>query len=481
MASVSQPGSRAGLITALVISVIGFLVCLVLVFIRHSDLKRAEKALADTTKKYEVVVQQKEMADSRYRALSDLKSSVRDYAERSLLDILFVQRDELAKKLTGQVHVNAAEAVALVDKRLEEVSAKLPADAKLTRGPVVDLIAFLAGKIVERDQALAKAAADLKAAGDALAAEKATHTQAVAEVQKAVAAAQAETAAKAAELDAYQKAQEERIKAMEARQTQQLDEVNNLLASQKKEAEGKDTEIAKLLKDLRTARLALQRLRPSAEELAKPILHRPDGRIIQVSRNNTVFIDLGQGQQIYPGMTFAVYDRIEGVPKSGDAAEDALPKGKGSIEVITVSPGSSECRVVHTEPGQQIGDGDLVANLAYDQNVKMRFHLYGEFDIDGNNQATVAERDNLRRQVQLFGGAVTDKLDVDTDVLVMGKEPVVPEKPGDDPVSKFEYEQALKKLQEYEAVRDRALELGIPVMNQNRFLYYTGYYHMARR
>ena len=33
----------------------------------------------------------------------------------------------------------------------------------------------------------------------------------------------------------------------------------------------------------------------------------------------------------------------------------------------------------------------------------------------------------------------------------------------------------------YDAVLKRASELSIPVLNQNRFLYYTGYYDQRRR
>jgi hypothetical protein len=219
------------------------------------------------------------------------------------------------------------------------------------------------------------------------------------------------------------------------------------------------------------------------KDIGNSIIRRPDGKITTVARNNIVYINLGQGQQISPGMTFEIYDPREGIPvPAAGSPEDEMPTGKGSLEVVRVSPASSECRIVKMQPGQQPFEGDLIGNLIYDPNTKLAFKVYGEFDIDQNNAASVQEGEVLKRLVTQWGGAVTDKLDIDTDFLVLGKEPVLPELAKDPtPEERFRWEQQKKKLDDYNNERGKALDLHIPVLNQNRFLYYIGYFDQAKK
>src|SRR6185369_16280755 len=112
---------------------------------------------------------------------------------------------------------------------------------------------------------------------------------------------------------------------------------------------------------------------------------------------------------ISPGMTFEVYDRNQGIPALGDSATDeSLPKGKGAIEVIKVSPGSSECRIINQQPGMSVREGDLIANLVYDRNTKYQFMVYGDFDLDQNNVSTTADAEGIKRLVTQWGGKITD-------------------------------------------------------------------------
>ena len=73
---------------------------------------------------------------------------------------------------------------------------------------------------------------------------------------------------------------------------------------------------------------------------------------------------------------------------------------------------------------------------------------------------------------------------VDTDFVVMGKEPVVPiltkEDEGDPPKVEI-HDKRQKELDEYLDIRSKAISLGVPILNQNRFLYFIGYYDMAKR
>src|SRR3954471_15312985 len=111
MAAVSQQGSRAGLITALVIFVVLFLVSTVLFFTTNADNKVNEKRVADLQLKYNQVIKQTEMTDPDYQAVQDLQKSDPANRGRSVFDILKSQRDDLAVKIMGQTGSRAADAM----------------------------------------------------------------------------------------------------------------------------------------------------------------------------------------------------------------------------------------------------------------------------------------------------------------------------------------------------------------------------------
>jgi hypothetical protein len=173
------------------------------------------------------------------------------------------------------------------------------------------------------------------------------------------------------------------------------------------------------------------------------------------------------------------------VPKAGEPTnDDALPKGKASIEIIKVSPGSSECRIVRQTPGEPVVEGDSCVNLVYDKNIKYNVRVYGNFDLDRNGTATPQDADVVKRLITKWGGKVTDKLNADTDFLVIGKVPELPNYSQEDldrPEIQFAVEQKKKEIQAYDETLSQAIQLNIPVLNQNRFLYFTGYYEQAAR
>jgi hypothetical protein len=66
----------------------------------------------------------------------------------------------------------------------------------------------------------------------------------------------------------------------------------------------------------------------------------------------------------------------------------------------------------------------------------------------------------------------------------MGKEPTIesfsPEELAD-PLNKQTQDDEKAAYDAYESVLNKAVSLGIPIMNQNRFLYFCGYYDNAQR
>jgi hypothetical protein len=306
--------------------------------------------------------------------------------------------------------------------------------------------------------------------------------------------------------------------------SQSIQNLTQQLAAVQAAVAQKDTAFGEVNK--RVVRLLSALRRFKANQLPKEdIIRVADGEIKTVA-GNQCFINLGQGDQISVGMTFEVYDPNKGIPPLGDGTSTPeprarsssaaaiaaatgstgssktddkyqydLPKGKGSIEVISVgSDHTSQCRIIHTEPGQTISQGDIIANLVYDRNIKFNFVVYGDFDL-ANSNASIRANDApvIRRLIEQWGGRVQPILDKDhpadsvtpeTDFVVVGKEPVIPNFSAEelnDPGNAALMDKAKSKQDAYRAVLAKAADFGVPVMNQNRFLYYTGYYDQAKR
>jgi len=123
-------------------------------------------------------------------------------------------------------------------------------------------------------------------------------------------------------------------------------------------------------------------------------------------------------------------------------------------------------------------------NLVFDKNTKFNFMIYGNFDLDQNGQPSPADTEIIKRLVTQFGGKLIDKVGVDTDFVVLGKEPtlpVIPPEEKDNPLEQKRMADAQAALDAYLEVQKQATDLRIPVMNQNRFLYLVGYYNQATR
>jgi hypothetical protein len=191
------------------------------------------------------------------------------------------------------------------------------------------------------------------------------------------------------------------------------------------------------------------------------------------------------GDHIVPGMTFEVYSHRNGIPKQDDLMTDEnLPVGLASIEVERVLSGVSECRVIKTEIGQHLGVGDLIANLVYDRNTKYNLVVYGDFDLSQSGKPKAGDAQKIKALITDWGGQVQKNIDVDTDFVVMGAEPKIDQFTADelnDPLNKQTQDEQKAAYDAYQSELEQAEKLGIPVMNQNRFLYFCGYYNNAQQ
>ncbi|MEM6331716.1 MAG: hypothetical protein AAF823_00035 [Planctomycetota bacterium] len=255
--------------------------------------------------------------------------------------------------------------------------------------------------------------------------------------------------------------------------TGQLAEFRNQQARNSQELQSRIAELERANRELNDE-LVTQKL---TGQYAKAITS-PDGRIVSVpSDDDKVFINIGSLDRVIPGMTFEVFRAGELIGLE-DGEFDSL-RGVATLEVITTEARTAMTRVVRVSRGQDVREGDVLVNLVYEPTAELRFHVFGSFDIDGSGEATTADRRRVESMIERWGGDVMETFSPDADFLVLGAEPDVPDAlpPGTtDPVL---IEQNVRDQQAYDQWQSLAAEasrVGVPVLNENRFLALIGFY-----
>jgi hypothetical protein len=305
------------------------------------------------------------------------------------------------------------------------------------------------------------------------------------------------TAAKDKELaDARAADQAELAKATDQYNSRQsaIDEIKKLQddASKKAQdsAQATQTQLAELNKQLDQAKADLTKTQAKLSsfhvDATNAAVRQGDGHVIRIPGNGICYINLGQGDHVTPGLTFEVYDQATGVPPipANATGDEQLPVGKASIEITRVGTTSSECRIVRTTQGAVLSEGDIIANLVYDPNTKYNFFVYGKFDLANTGRPNDADGEVIKRLVTQWGGKVVDQVSVDTDFVVLGTEPTLPsfsKEELDQPLNADKLAKAQAEVEKYHEIIQNARDLHIPILNQNRFLYYVGYYDQAKR
>lgn len=480
----ANQGSRGGLLAWTVFSTVLFVTATVFAIYFYVEANKVSTEAKTTAEKFRKVVTEAQLADP---AVSELEA-IRSNAElgfndsMSLLDVATKQRDDLVKELGGPKYEQTMATVASLKtespkKVATEGGAKLDTSSiKGLIGSLTDaLVASQAEVATVREQLTSAQKAQENAAKELATAREAMDKQ-LAEVrgsaQQALDSTTAYTQAKDADVQQLQSSFDKQL----ADASTALQESQNKVADLTRASEETKQQMQQIQSRLQALRL----------NVADPIVRQADGQVVRIPAVNVVYIDLGQGDQVSPGMTFQVFDKVEGVPPIGDtdSAESALPLGKASLEIVRVGPTSSEARVIRTQPGQTLTEGDLIVNLIYDRNTRYNFMVFGNFDLDRNSVPTAADAEVIKRLVTQWGGRLTDKVNVDTDFVVLGAEPEIPVFTRDelsDPINQAKYDQARAEAEAYDTVRRSAQEYNVPILNQNRFLYFVGFYELSKR
>jgi len=476
MPPVAQPGSRAGLITTLVIFVILFLVAAIFAVSYRLDLEKAQTGEESYRKSLAKLASPEKQED--YGRLSE--------GERTAVDVLEDRIRTMGALIDPATASDVQKTIGARDAAIKAAAARVQAagvtlDATTT---LPNAVKFLADRVAALNDRAVKAEAERAAA---LAQRDDATTKHVADIKKKdeeIAAATGRVSEALKKLEETYKPADAKYLASQQLAEKTIGELKEALnaantATQQKE---QDRAAAQKTADEYKKRLAFNRF-----DVKVAPLRQPDGVLTRVSSSEKAWINLGQGDQMSPGMTFEVYDANEGIPNVLAKADDQLPIGKASVEVINVGAGQSEVQIVRKNPGATLVPGDIIVNIVYDKNVKLSFAvLAGDgFDLNQDGRTNPADADLIKRLITTWGASATDgpsAVTVNTDFLVLGKEPILPKLP-DNPNADEQYrlDQAKKKLEAYDTVRQKAIDLHIPILNQNRFLYYVGYYDLARR
>ncbi len=488
MPAVSQQGSRAGLITYAVISTILMVTAIVMAIYYNAEMRRVTDALATEKARYtDVIGDVTVLGSDKVKQLQTDRTQAGPFQvnkSMKLLDVALTQRDYLANVITGSA-VAPVDAVARAAATLGEVEKKVKDLGVSIPSPSVNMIGAvqaLADALVKNQATVADLGEKVKAANEQVAAANKQRDEGIAAARKEIEQVRTQTQQELAGANTAVEAKGKQVGEFQTARESEQKAGQESLAKKDVEIQNKNKDIDKLKQEITALRTKLEQRRANVKE---PLFRQADGQIVRVPSRATVYINLGQGDQIAPGMTFEVYDKNEGLPKLGDGLSvDTIPVGKASIEVIRVGQTGSECRVINPRKGVSIVEGDVIFNLVYDRNVKYNFVVFGKFDLDQNGQPTSRDADVIKRLISQWGGKTQDQLNPDTDFLVVGREPQVPTYTAEelqDPQLKKKFDDAQKELDAYNEVIRRATELHIPVLNQNRFLYFTGYFDQSKR
>ncbi len=215
------------------------------------------------------------------------------------------------------------------------------------------------------------------------------------------------------------------------------------------------------------SRLDVLKPRPK-EDIAA---YQPDGQVITVdTATNIVFIDIGQEDKVYAGLTFSVYDRNAPIPTDGSS--------KAEIEVFNVDKNTAVARINSRK--NPIAQGDVIINLIWDSKVVNRFVVAGDFDFDDDGNVDSDGAVKIKQLVENWGGKVENVVTIDTDFVVLGAPPQVNKKPTldeieADPMAMDKSEASMKASAQYQEAKGQAKDLFIPVFGVRRFLNFIGY------
>jgi len=259
---------------------------------------------------------------------------------------------------------------------------------------------------------------------------------------------------------------------------QQIQTLTGQLEQERTKSKALNDELLKTQAELKMAEGMMRRAQQDVMKIKPPpdrevLAYKLDGEItLTDDRAKVVYLNIGSKDHVYQGLTFSVYDRGTPVPKDG--------MGKAEIEVFDVDETFSAARIMRSEMTKPILPGDMIANLIWDSDKTNVFVVAGDFDLDGDGDIDNDAIDKIKALIEKWGGRAADTVSIETDFLVLGRQPEALIKPTLeeselDPTAMQKYEASLKKVTDYREIQRQAETLWIPIFKYERFLYLIGY------
>ena len=268
-------------------------------------------------------------------------------------------------------------------------------------------------------------------------------------------------------------AENQRLNGLIDQQIAGLDTSSRRLFDEKqKQLDDLAAQLATAEEDNRDLKTTVDTLRGAVVE--SPAVTLPDAVIVAQNTNEQkVFLDIGRQNGLRLGMAFNVFD-----PDDLIKISDPNAQGKAIVEIINVDTDKSTGRIVSRNTRARIDEGDVLVNLVFDPNRTFSFHIFGQYDLNYDGKPDARDGELIEAIVTRSGGVLSDALSFDTDYLVLGSEPGFPDKPDDelDLIKMKEFQVELENFQAYQDLLGEAQSLGIPVLNQSRFLDLVGYF-----
>jgi hypothetical protein len=436
----------AATMTVLAVSTLGFFVAFAVFYGKYSDrvqkLQLAQQQVSD-------YIQQAEMNQDNVRNL--VEEAKRD--RKSLVGYLVSNREALMQKISGSGRDS-----------LSDLATKLTGVPGADSTSLIPLIQQQQQQIANLSRQLEQANADRLAAQ----ADQQNEANRIRQIETAhqgtVDQLNAMISQYRTEIDGYRSATDDYKKRVDA----QLDsvkqtaaETENRLGEQIKKLTEEKLIIESQLNVLRSQK-NLAVVRPGDEAALV------DGTVIGVDgAQRQAFIGLGAKDHVVLGMSFSVFSSAESIRPDADGN---YPRGKATLEVISVGQNSSTCRITSEVRGNPVVKGDVIANAVYDPAKVYKFVVYGNFDTNRDGAATALEREDVRAMIAGWGGTVIDEVGGDTDFLVLGERPITPPRPESSaPIEVIlHYRRLEQEALRYDQLYRQAQATSLPVLNESR-------------
>jgi NAD-dependent DNA ligase len=201
--------------------------------------------------------------------------------------------------------------------------------------------------------------------------------------------------------------------------------------------------------------------------------YKPDGYVLSVDvQRGIAYLSIGGDDKVYRGLTFTIFDKANPRPEDG--------KGKAEVKVFEVMSKVCAARIIQSRPDSPVIEGDIAANLIWDNEIPYNFVVTGEFDITGDGKVDYRGRETIVQLIREWGGIISDEVSVNTDFVVAGNPPRRISEPEDetadvDPLAEEKYQQTRQSYEEYKSLLEKAGDLSIPVFDTRRFMNLIGY------